>query len=158
MNIRNNIDGMIHIICECYICLNTISPEDYDPEVENRALELGIALRSAMQLIFGDKEDYERDGLHSSIEDMIRYVENSQFFYVKDEVVRVLLCNDDMNINALRVLVFCLSRSMLEEDPIDEDSEEDVKWNDGHVIHMNKEDQKKEDVIDSDFNDESGKW
>jgi hypothetical protein len=158
MNIRNNIDGMIHIICECYICLNTISPEDYDPEVENRALELGIALRSAMQLIFGDKEDYERDGLHSSIEDMIRYVENSQFFYVKDEVVRVLLCNDDMNINALRVLVFCLSRSMLEEDSIDEDSEEDVKWNDGHVIHMNKEDQKKEDVIDSDFNDESGKW
>ena len=161
-----NIEKLINIVCQCYVCLNTMSPDDYDPEIENRSLELAIAMRSSMLVIFGKPQDHNKEQIDRMIQNMSSYAENSQFFNIKDEEVRILLSSDDMEINALRTLFYCLSRSLLDYENEDEhlnlnlidwDYEKDL-YTKKFKNKSNKDDKNEDKDEDSTPPNETGKW
>jgi|DEB0MinimDraft_3_1074331.scaffolds.fasta_scaffold13349_4 hypothetical protein len=128
--------AMIDTICQTYVNLNTSDEDYFDPELQNRRAELFLELSKSMMIVFGETgEEYEQ-----IVKNMIHYVENSQFFNVQDEVVRVLLCDDNMEVNALRILFFSLVRSLKERTEGDLDSVDETYYEDNDVIYMNKED------------------
>lgn len=131
---------MIDTIQQTYVDLNTIHVDEYDPELENRRAELFLELQKSMMLVFGFEEGYE-----NILEKMIHYVENSQFFNVQQEVVRPLLCDDNMEVNALRVLFFSLARSLKEREEGDLDSVDETYYESDDVIYMRKEDEEEEE-------------
>ena len=131
---------MIDTIQQTYVDLNTIDADEYDPELENRRAELFLELQKSMMLVFGFEEGYE-----NILEKMIHYVENSQFFNVQQEVVRPLLCDDNMEVNALRVLLFSLARSLKEREEGDLDSVDETYYESDDVIYMRKEDEEEDE-------------
>lgn len=131
---------MIDTIQQTYVDLNTIHVDEYDPELENRRAELFLELQKSMMLVFGFEEGYE-----NILEKMQHYVENSQFFNVQQEVVRPLLCDDNMEVNALRVLLFSLARSLKEREEGDLDSVDETYYESDDVIYMRKEDEEEEE-------------
>lgn len=130
---------MIDTITQTYISLNEISDE-YDPDLENRRAELFLELMKSMMLVFGSEPEHE--GYNDIISKMVHYVENSQFFNVQQEVVRPLMCDDNMEVNALRVLLFSLARSLKERAEGDLDSVDETYYESDDVIYMRKEDVK----------------
>ena len=71
------------------------------------------------------------------------------FFNVQQEVVRPLMCDDNMEVNALRVLLFSLARSLKEREEGDLDSVDETYYESDDVIYMHKEDiQAHEDDIE----------
>ena len=130
---------MIDTITQAYISLNEISDE-YDPDLENRRAELFLELMKSMMLVFGSEPEHE--GYNDIIFKMVHYVENSQFFNVQQEVVRPLMCDDNMEVNALRVLLFSLARSLKEREEGDLDSVDETYYESDDVIYMRKEDVK----------------
>jgi hypothetical protein len=130
---------MIDTITQAYISLNEISDE-YDPDLENRRAELFLELMKSMMLVFGSEPEHE--GYNDIISKMVHYVENSQFFNVQQEVVRPLMCDDNMEVNALRVLLFSLARSLKEREEGDLDSVDETYYESDDVIYMRKEDVK----------------
>ena len=131
---------MIDTIQQTYVDLNTIQVDEYDPELENRRAELFLELQKSMMLVFGFEEGYE-----DILEKMQHYVENSQFFNVQQEVVRPLLCDDNMEVNALRVLLFSLARSLKEREEGDLDSVDETYYESDDVIYMRKEDEEEDE-------------
>lgn len=135
----NYILRMSDTIQQTYVDLNTIDVDEYDPELENRRAELFLELQKSMMLIFGYGEENE-----SILQKMVHYVENSQFFNVQQEVVRPLLCDDNMEVNALRVLLFSLARSLKDREEGDLDSVDETYYESDDVIYMRKEDEENE--------------
>jgi hypothetical protein len=125
---------MIDTITQTYVSLNEIS-DDFDPELENRRAELFLELSKSMMLIFGMEQDHEK-----IVNKMVHYVENCQFFNVQQDVLRPLLCDENMEINALRVLLFSLARSLKEREEGDLDSVDETYYESDDVIYMRKED------------------
>ena len=119
-------------ITQTFVSLNTIEDE-YDPEIENRRAQLFVCCMKNLMLIFQDDEDEE------IIKNMCHYVENSQFFTCQEEVVRPLLCEDSMETNSLRVLLFILTRSLKKRLEGDLDSVEESFYEENDVIYMTKE-------------------
>lgn len=139
---------MIDTITQAYISLNEIEDE-YDPELENRRAELFLELMKSMMLVFGAETESDEEGYGDIISKMVHYVENSQFFNVQQEVVRPLMCDDNMEVNALRVLLFSLARSLKEREEGDLDSVDETYYESDDVIYMHKEDiQAHEDDIE----------
>ena len=130
---------MIDTIQQTYVDLNTIHVDEYDPELENRRAELFLELQKSMMLVFGFDDGYE-----AIVSKMIHYVENSQFFNVQQEVVRPLLCDDNMEVNALRVLLFSLARSLKEREDGDLDSVDETYYESDDVIYMRPEGEENE--------------
>lgn len=123
---------LIDTITQAYVALNVVDVDEYDPELENRRAELFLELMKSIALVFDeDPEDL--------IEKMTHYVENSQFFTVQAEVLRVLLCDENMEVNALRILLFSLVRALKERDLNDADaldSVEDEYYEQKDIIYM----------------------
>ncbi len=144
--------NIISTILDVFVSLNTFEGE-FDPEIENRKAELFIELQKGFLLVMGeDDPDFS-----NAVNGMHKYATNSQFYTIQQEVLRPLLSSDNTEVNALRILLFTLARSLKTREDGDLDSVDETYYEDENVLYINRdklEPNSEDDNLDLDSNDE----
>jgi hypothetical protein len=98
---------------KCFVYLNSLPDGEYvDPDTLNLAIEFRIELMKTLNMFIGTD--------HQLIDQLNSFVENDQIFTVEVESMRPMMSNENIEVCALRTLLYVVSRVAM--DMSDEES------------------------------------